>query len=90
MFFTKTGKILAYLLFWIGIFGVVYGHLFLFGIINMDDGFAISTVSGARNMRDQGYTLIAVSVALGILSEISSNQKGYTIDNSGLDDEEVS
>ena len=79
MFFTKIGKILAYIGFGLGFLRVATGYWIAFGATNANENLAAArrylAASGTGEAINEGYIYMLVSVALGILCEISSNQK---------------
>ena len=82
MFFTKIGKVLAHLGFWLGTFRVGMGFLLAFGTPDMENNQAAArrflgaaTTGEAIN---EGMVAILVSVALGVLCEISAHKSNNT------------
>lgn len=78
MFFTKIGKILAHLLFWLGLLRVGMGFLFAVGTPDMENNRAAARhFLGAANTGEainEGMIAILVGIALGILAEISARR----------------
>lgn len=76
MFFTRIGKFIAHLLFWMALIRVGMGFLLAFGTPDMENNRAAArsllgtaTTGEAIN---EGMLGILVAVALGILCEISA------------------
>lgn len=76
MFFTRIGKVIAYLIFWLGIIRVGMGFSGAYGAADMESNrifasryLAASTTGEAIN---EGIMYILLAVALGVLCEISS------------------
>ena len=76
MFFTKIGRVIAHVGFWVGIFHVLAGLFIAFGSSDMaSNRMAAQRIFGEENsgaIIDQGATVLLIAVALGILCEISS------------------
>lgn len=75
MFFTKIGKILAHLMFWLGLLRVAMGFLFAFGAPDMESNRAAArhflSAATTGEAINEGMIAILIAVALGILVEIS-------------------
>lgn len=86
MFFTKVGKVLAYIIFALGVLRVALGLLIAFGAHSMTDNAAAARqYLGASNTGEainEGTIYILVAVALGILCEISLNRRNYAASDS--------
>lgn len=79
MFFTRIGKVIAHLMFWLATLRVATGFLVAFSTETMDDNrLAARRYLGAATSGeaiDEGMTSILLAVALGVLCEISSKRK---------------
>jgi hypothetical protein len=75
MFFTRIGKILAHLMFWLGLLRVAMGFLFALGTPDMESNRAAArhflSAATTGEAINEGMIAILVAVALGILVEIS-------------------
>lgn len=74
MFFTKLGRIVAWLIFGLSIFRVAFGLLLAFTAD--DPASAAQRYLGKVNTGEainEGIYVIGIAIALGILTEISSN-----------------
>jgi hypothetical protein len=76
MFFTKIGKILAHLMFWLGLLRVAMGFLFALGAPDMESNRAAArhflSAATTGEAINEGMIAILVGVAFGILAEISA------------------
>lgn len=79
MFFTRIGTLLAYIGFGLGIIRTALGFSIALGTENMDSNIAAAqrylAASNTGEAINEGLTYIIVSVALGILCEISRSRK---------------
>lgn len=79
MFFTKVGKVLAYLGFGIGILYIAYSLWLGFGAPEVAETTETArryfVISGARKIMNQGFITILASVLLGIFCETTSKLK---------------
>ncbi|WP_221116463.1 hypothetical protein [Rhizobium sp. NZLR1b] len=79
MFFTRVGKIIAHLIFWLGIFRVGIGVVVAFGTPDMESNahasriFLAAATSGEAI--NEGSIGILLAVAIGVLCEISSKSQ---------------
>lgn len=87
MFFTRTGKVIAHIVFWLGALRLGLGAFGAFATANMENNrafagryLAAETTGEAIN---EAMIYILVAVALGILSEISASRR--LSDKSGED-----
>lgn len=79
MFFTRVGKILAHIGFWLGLLRVGMGFLVASGALTFATGADpceaerryLGTETSGQTI-DQGVAMIVVAVALGVLCEISA------------------
>lgn len=78
MFFTRIGKFIAHLIFWLGLFRVAMGFVVAFGSADMESNRALASAIFGGKMPgqaiDQGFIAIVLGVALGVLCEISANR----------------
>lgn len=78
MFFTRIGKVIAYLIFVLGILRVAMGFLGAFGSADIESNraFASRYLSAATTGEaiNEGMMYILLAVALGVLCEISSKR----------------
>lgn len=78
MFFTRVGKIVAHLIFWLGLLRVTIGFFVAFGTADMESNrIATSRYLGAGTSGEainEGIIAILLAVALGVLCEISSKR----------------
>ncbi|MBW9053477.1 hypothetical protein [Rhizobium mesosinicum] len=79
MFFTRVGKIIAHVIFWVGVIRVGTGFLIAFGAPDMESNalasrryLAAATSGEAIN---EGGIAILLAVVIGVLCEINSNSK---------------
>lgn len=76
MFFTKIGRVIAHVGFWVGIFHVLAGLFIAFNSPDMaSNRIAAQSMFGEENsgeVIDQAITYLLAAIALGILCEISS------------------
>lgn len=78
MFFTRIGKVIAHLLFWLGLLRVATGFLVAFSAADVESNRAaahryLAAVSSGEAI-DEGMKYILLAVALGVLCEISSKK----------------
>lgn len=92
MFFTKVGKVLAYIIFALGVLRVALGLLIAFGAHSMSDNAAAARqYLGASNTGEainEATIYILVAVALGVLCEISSNRRKCAASDSRSESDE--
>lgn len=78
MFFTRTGNILAHLIFWFGAFKFGVGFLVAFGAEDMETSRFLAdrwlSAETTGEAIDEGALLILLGVALGVLCEIGSRR----------------
>ncbi|MBD9541732.1 hypothetical protein IB276_20005 [Ensifer sp. ENS04] len=78
MFFTRIGKIIAHLIFWLGLLRVAIGFFVAFGAADMESNrIAASRYLGAVTSGEainEGMIGVLLAVALGVLCEISSQR----------------
>lgn len=78
MFFTRIGKIIAHLMFWLGLMRVSMGFLVAFGTVDMESNRALAhQYFGTRTSGEaitEGMIAIFLAVALGTLCEIGSRR----------------
>lgn len=79
MFFTRIGKVIAHLVFWLSAFRVATCLFIMFGPLSLDEQQAfVRRYIGGGGLEGLGATLdkaviaLAVGVALGVLCEISA------------------
>lgn len=79
MFFTRIGKVIAHLIFWLSAFRVATCLFVMFGPLSLDEQEAfVRRYIGGGGLEGLGATLdkaaiaLAVGVALGVLCEISA------------------
>ncbi|MCC8931916.1 hypothetical protein [Rhizobium sp. 'Codium 1'] len=79
MFFTRIGKVIAHLVFWLSAFRVATCLFVMFGPLSVDEQQAfVRAYIGSGGLEGLGATLdkaaiaLAVGVALGVLCEISA------------------
>ena len=84
MFFTRIGTLFAYIGFGVGILRVASGFLIAQGTFGTESNIAAAKryfgTSTTGEAIDGGLIVIALSVALGILCEISRSCKSHTSD----------
>ncbi len=77
MFFSKAAKIVAYLMFALGVLRVAMGFLLAFGTETMADNQAAASrylsASSTGEAINEGTIAIVAAIVLGVLAEISSN-----------------
>jgi hypothetical protein len=93
MLFTKTGNVLAYVGLGVGILFTAYGYWLGAGVPMPSEDFDAFrkhlAATGSKHVTNQGYICILGSIALGILSEISSNMKAYAMNDGRSKDEDT-
>lgn len=82
MFFTKTARIVAFLMFGLGVLRLAMGAILAFGTDTMADNQAaarhILAASNTGEAINEGMLYIFAAIALGVLSEISRNTASST------------
>ncbi|MDO5605510.1 MAG: hypothetical protein Q4G25_10160 [Paracoccus sp. (in: a-proteobacteria)] len=80
MFFTQTGRMIAYFGFFFGMLGIGLGLLVVYVSGDMATNEAMAreyfAARNAGEMISRGMTIVLVSVTLGILCEISGRIRG--------------
>jgi hypothetical protein len=78
MFFTRIGKVIAHLMFWVSVTHVLIAFAGAFGIADMESNrlFASRYLSAATtgDAINKAQLYILLAVALGVLCEISSRK----------------
>ena len=78
MSFTRIGKVIAHLMFWLGTLRTGMGFFVAFGTDNMENNRAAAGryLAGATSGEaiNEGMTYVILAVALGVLCEISSKR----------------
>jgi hypothetical protein len=76
MFFTRIGKVIAHLIFWIGLVNVGLGILVGFNTDSLESNRAVAKLwlraSTSGEAIDKALMYMAFALALGVLCEISS------------------
>lgn len=79
MFFTRIGKVIAHLVFWLSAFRVVTCLFAMFGPLTLEERQAFvgryiggGGLEGLGSVLDKAALALAVGVALGVLCEISA------------------
>ncbi len=80
MFFTRIGKVIAHLVFWLSAFRVAMCLFAMFGPLSLDERQAFvrryigsGGLEGLGDKLDTAAIALAVGVALGVLCEISAS-----------------
>ena len=78
MFFTRIGKVIAHLIFWLGLLRVAMGFFVAFGTDGMESNRAAASrylaAATSGEAITEGMMYILLAVALGVLCEISSKR----------------
>ena len=78
MFFTRIGKVIAHLVFWLSVFRVATCLFAMFGPLSMDEQQAFvrryigGGLEGLGSTLDKAAIVLCIGVALGVLCEISA------------------
>lgn len=78
MFFTRIGKVIAHLIFWLGLLRVAMGFFVAFGTADMETNRAAAShylaAASSGEAITEGMMYILLAVGLGVLCEISSRR----------------
>ncbi|MFK0332582.1 hypothetical protein ACIQUB_15745 [Rhizobium sp. NPDC090275] len=85
MFFTRIGKVVAHLVFWLGLFRVSSALLIAFTSPDMETNAAFSrrylgTATSGEALSDKIFLYIIAAIILGVVCEISARRAKVGID----------
>lgn len=78
MFFTRIGKVIAHLIFWLGLLRVAMGLFVAFGTTDVESNRAAAShylaAATSGEAINEGVMYVLFAVALGVLCEVSSKR----------------
>lgn len=76
MFFVRIGKVIAHLMFWLGLLRVGMGSLVAFGTADMESNHAASSrylaAATSGEAINEGMIYVLLAVTLGVLCQIAA------------------